>query len=370
MKIAMIGQKGVVVGDRGGGIEVHVAEVSKRLAKLGHQVTVYARAAYDPSRRPSYFGVRVLYLPTIYRKNLEAIVHTFLSTIHALTQGYDIIHYHGVGPATLSWIPRLFSPQSRVIVTFHSQDKMHGKWGWFARQYLGFGEWAAAKFPHYCISVSHTLQVYVRDVLHRSAIYIPNGAEVKADPGDDLLAGFGLVHGQYVLNVGRVVPQKGIHYLVQSWKKLSTDKKLVIVGAPSFTDAYIADLKKQAASDSRIIFLGFQKGRAKDQLYAGAYLYVHPSEAEGLPLVILEAMSFGIAPLVSDIPPNLEAIHGAGWTFRSTDVDDLTHQLHHLLTHRDDVRSRGELAREIVRTKFNWDTITARIESVYISSRH
>jgi glycosyltransferase involved in cell wall biosynthesis len=247
---------------------------------------------------------------------------------------------------------------------------MHGKWGAFARWYLGLGEWAAAKFPHYCITVSHVLQVYIRDTLHRSAIYIPNGAEVKTDPGDDRLADFGLVTGQYVLNVGRVVPQKGIHYLVQAWKKLSTDKKLVIVGAPSFTDDYIKELKRQAADDPRIIFLGFQKGRVLDQLYANAYLYVHPSEAEGLPLVILEAMSFGIAPLVSDIPPNVEAIHGAGWTFRSTDVDDLRERLHFLLTHHDEVRVRGEQARIIVRDRFNWEAITSRIESVYISSRH
>lgn len=370
MKIAMIGQKGVVVGDRGGGIEVHVAEISRRLVGLGHQVTVYARAAYDPYKKSSYFGARVIFLPTIYRKNIEAIIHTFISTLHAVTQGNDIIHYHGVGPATLAWIPRIFSPKSRVIVTFHSQDKMHGKWGKIAKAYLGFGEWAAAKFPHYCITVSHVLQVYVRDVLRRQAIYIPNGAEIKAGPGSDLLASFGLSSKQYVLNVGRVVPQKGIHFLVAAWKKLETDKKLVIVGAPSFTDAYIKDLKKQAHDDPRIIFLGFQKGRTLDQLYANAYLYVHPSEAEGLPLVILEAMSFGIAPLVSDIPPNVEAIHGAGWTFRSTDVEDLTARLRFLLVDQDEVRSRGELAREIVRTKFNWDIIASRIEGVYISSRH
>lgn len=370
MKIAMIGQKGVVVGDRGGGIEVHVAEISKRLVKLGHEVTIYARALYDPGRQASFFGAVLIYPPTIYRKNFEAIIHTFLATCHAIVQQYDIVHYHGVGPATLSFLIRIFSPRSRVIVTFHSQDRLHGKWGFWARQYLRFGEWAATHFSHYCVTVSHVLQVYIRDQFKREAIYIPNGAQVKDHPGYSELSAFGISPGEYVLNVGRVVPQKGIHYLVSAWKKLETQKKLVIVGAPSYTDNYVEQLKKEAGADPRIIFIGFQTGIALDQLYANAYLYVHPSEAEGLPLVILEAMSFGVAPLVSDIAPNVEAIHGAGWTFHSTDVVDLASELTQLLRTPEQVRERGQSAREIVRTQFNWEAITARLEGVYISSRH
>jgi glycosyltransferase involved in cell wall biosynthesis len=202
MKIAMIGQKGMVLGERGGGIERHVAEISTYLVESGHDVTVYARAKYAPEKPERLRGVHLKFIPTIYSKNLEAIIHTFFSTLHALFQGYDIIHYHGVGPATLSWIPRIFVRKAKTIVTFHSQDQFHQKWSFFARKYLAFGERAAATFPHYCISVSHVIQVYCRDHFNREVVYIPNGATPKDIKEFDELEKFGLEVGGYILNEG------------------------------------------------------------------------------------------------------------------------------------------------------------------------
>lgn len=370
MKIAMIGQKGMVLGKRAGGIERHVAEVATRLVQAGHDVTVYARAKYDVDRPEYVRGVKLKYIWTLYLKHLEAIIHTLICSVHAVFQKYDIVHYHGVGPATLSWIPRLFARNTSVIVTFHARDQFHTKWGFVARRYLAFGERAAVMFPHYCIAVSHIIQVYCRETFDREVVYIPNGADIKDVDGHDALAQFDLKPGEYILNVGRIVPQKGLQFLIKAFKQVETDKKLVFVGSPSFSEKYFKELRDLAKNDARIKFVGFQKGRTLDQLYANAYLFCSPSESEGLPLVVLEAMSFKVAPLVSDIPENLEAIHHTGFTFHNADVEDLRHRLNDLIKHPDMVAERAEEARVVIDVHFNWNEIAKHIEGVYITSRH
>jgi len=370
MKIAFIGQKALGVDSRGGGIERHVTEISTRLVKRGHDVTVYARRAYLPEKPKEFQGVKIVYIPTIYTKNLEAIVHTFFSTVHALTKPYDIYHYHGVGPATLAWIPRLLKPNANVIVTFHSQDRFHKKWGWFARTYLHFGEWASVWFPHACIAVSHVIQVYARNVYKRQIIYIPNGAEVQEVKSDHLLARFGLKSGEYLVNIGRIVPQKGLQYLIGAYQKIETNKKLVIVGTSSFSERYAKEMQRLASGNPNILFLGHQTGELLRQLFGNAYLFVQPSESEGLSIVVLEAMSYGSAVLVSDIPENLEAIKNTGFTFVNRDIDDLAMRLRQLLQHPELVEKMGKDAKEVVRKQFNWEVVTDHIEGVYISMRH
>jgi len=366
----MIGQKSMVLGERAGGIEKHVAELSTHLVTMGHHVTVYARAKYSPEKPKRLHGVRLLFLPTIYSKNIEAILHTFLASIHALFGHYDIIHYHGVGPATLSWVPRLFARKAKVIVTFHSQDQFHQKWGFFARRYLAFGERASTIFPHYCISVSHVIQLYCRETFHREVVYIPNGSTVKHVLDMQELESFDLQPKGYILYVGRLVPQKGLQFLIEAYKHLKTDKKLVIVGAPSFSDEYYKQLRSLAKGNANILFLGFQTSAKLEQLFAHAYVYCQPSESEGLPVVVLESMSFGVAPLVSDIPENLEAMHHSGFSFKNTNVDDLAHQLRFLLRHPEVVQEKGEEAQAVIEIKFNWKRISEQVEGVYITARH
>ncbi|MBU0614412.1 glycosyltransferase family 4 protein [Patescibacteria group bacterium] len=370
MRIAMIGQKGVEVGNRGGGIEVHVVEISKRLVEMGHDVSVYARAQYSPKKPLKYFGVSLIYTPTIYTKRLEAIVHTFLSTMHAVRNQYDVIHYHGVGPSTLSFIPRILAPKVTVINTFHARDQFNRKWGRFARLFLAVGEWTAVRFPHYCIAVSHGIQVYCRDVLNREVVYIPNGANIQVEKKFSELKKLGFKKDDYILTVGRITQAKGLHYLIPAFKQIKTKKQLVIVGAPSFTDEYYEDLRKQAKKDRRVHFVGYQSGDALRQLFAHAHLYVQASEIEGLPLVVLEAMSYGVPPLVSDIPPNLEAIHGAGFTFKTQNTEDLRKQLQDLLDNPKLVKNQSEEAIATIETQFNWDIIADHTEGVYISARH
>jgi glycosyltransferase involved in cell wall biosynthesis len=309
----------------------------------------------------------------VYRKNLEAIVHTFLCTVDALLRPYDVIHYHGVGPSTLAWIPRLLKPKARVVCTFHSQDRFHRKWGTFARLYLWFGEWAACAFPHATIAVSHVIQVYARKRYGRQPIFIPNGAEVQTVAATDRLSEFGLQPGRYILNVGRLVPHKGVHHLIEAFKSLlpTTNPpqpiKLVIVGGAAYTSSYEKWLKELAEEREDIVFLGYQSGEELRQLYAHAYLFVQPSESEGLPLVVLEAMSYGRPALVSDIPENLEAMCHAGFSFANKDADDLADKLRELMAHPEMVAEAAARTQETVRKNFNWEMIAVHTEAVYLS---
>ncbi|MEI6511174.1 MAG: glycosyltransferase family 4 protein [Candidatus Uhrbacteria bacterium] len=383
MRIAMIGQKGFEIGQRGGGIEQHVRALSLYLGRRGHEVTVYARRRYDRAEKAEGAerpGVDVRFVPTIYRKNLEAIVHTFLCTVDALLRDYDIIHYHGVGPATLAWIPRLLKPKTRVVVTFHSQDQFHAKWGLFARKYLEFGEWAACEFPHATLAVSHVIKIYARNRFHKEIIYIPNGAEVQNVTATDEIKTFGLVAGKYVLNVGRLVPHKGIHTLIEGWKMakgaggswgaLGADGwKLVIVGAATYTSDYEKKLRASIEGRDDILMLGYQSGESLRQLFAHAYLYVQPSESEGLPVVVLEAMSYGRPVLVSDIPENLEAMKNAGFSFENKNVDDLAKKLGDLIAHPEIVAEAAKSTQEVVLKHFNWEIIAVHTEAVYLSIR-
>ncbi|MBI2476732.1 glycosyltransferase family 4 protein, partial [Candidatus Uhrbacteria bacterium] len=328
MRVVHIGQKSFVMGERGGGVEKHVAELASRLVRLGNDVTVYARPRYTVEHPRYKDGVRIRYIPTLNTKHLEAIVHVFLSTVDALFRRVDVFHYQGVGPALLCWIPRLVCPRATVIVTFHAQDRYHQKWGWIARRILHFGEWMSCNIPHATITVSHVLQVLCRDVYHVETIFIPNGAVTEQVTSTAHIFREGLKKQGYVLYVGRLMPVKGVHHLLRAFRGVETDKALVIIGAPSTgEEKYLEFLTRLAQGDSRIRMLGFRAPQEITEFYAHSYLYCQPSESEGMPLAVIEAMGQGVAVLASDIPGNLEAIHYAGFTFENKNEDDLRVQL-------------------------------------------
>lgn len=365
MKIAFIGQKGIPT--QYGGIERHIEELSVRLAKAGHKVFVYSRPNYSNPNKKSYKGVNLISLPSIPTKNLDAISHTFLASIHALFQGFDIIHYHGVGPSTLSFIPRIFKPKIKVVTTFHCRDKFHQKWGKLAQLYLGFGEFATCKFPHKTIAVSRNIKKFCEKKFNIDALYIPNGVFTKNVLGNEKIKKFGLGKENYILTVARLVKHKGIHYLIKAYKNIKTDKKLVIVGDSSHTENYVEYLKKLAKNNPNIIFCGFQKGETLAQLFKNAYIYIHPSEAEGLPITVLEALSYGKCALVSDIPENLEAIDNFGFTFKNKSVKDLQNKLQYLLNHSQEVKKIAKETKNYVGKNYNWDDITLETISLYES---
>ncbi|HSD12098.1 MAG TPA: glycosyltransferase family 4 protein [Patescibacteria group bacterium] len=370
MKIAMIGQKGIPT--RFGGIERHVEALAVRLGRKGHDVLVYTRAWYAaPSRRFSP-GVRTIATPTIKTKNLDAIVHTFTSTIHAIRSNVDVIHYHGVGPSLLAWIPRVFAPRIKVVATFHCVDRNHQKWGFVARTMLGLGERAACTFTHETIAVSKTLQSYCMNRFGRDVKYVPNGIEAPGRSGTDVLAKFGLKKDGYIIMVSRLVRHKGAHHLIEAYTRLqkrglTRGKKLVIVGDSAFTDDYVAELKKMAAGNRDILFTGYLKGKALDQVFAGAYAVVHPSESEGLPIAVLEAMSYGKTVLASDIPENMEVVRDHGMSFRNRSVPDLARKLRVLLDSPALAAEKGAAAKAFVIENYHWDDVAKGVDHVYAS---
>lgn len=367
MKIAIIGQKGIPM--KFGGIEKHVERLAVGLAQKGHEVYAYTRPWYTPESKKKYHGVNLISIKSIHTKNLDAISHTFLASLDVLRKDYDIVHYHGVGPALLAWIPKWFKPKTKVIVTFHCVDRFHQKWGIIARMALWLGEYFACKFADETITVSKVLQMYCKEKYHADTIYIPNGVDVVKKLEPRLIKEkFGLQGNDYLLFMSRLVRHKGTHYLIDAYNQLQTDKKLVIAGGSAFTDDYVKELKNKAKGNPNIIFTGNIEGGSQlwGELYSNPYVFVHPSEAEGLPIVILEAMGFGNTVLASDINENLEIIaDGRGFSFINKDVNDLKNKLQYLLDCPELVKEQGEDAREYVVKFYNWHNIVDSVEAVY-----
>ena len=370
MKIAFIGQKGIPA--RSGGIERHVEELSSRLAGLDNEVFVYSRKRYTEYSGEKYRGVNLIYLPSVPTKNLDAISHTFLATLDALRRDFDIIHYHGVGPSTMSFIPRILKRKTKVVATFHCRDQFHQKWGLAARSYLKFGELAAAKFPHQTIAVSGVIKDLCADKYKSRVERIPNGVAINNYQGSETIKKFDLKPNSYILTCARLVRHKGVHNLIKAFIKVKEgdsgdlrNLKLAVVGDSAYTDDYVKYLRKLADGREDIVFTGFQTGKNLTQLFSNAYVYAHPSEAEGLPITVLEAMKYGKTVLVSNIPENIEAFAGHGYMFKNKDSHDLANKLKLLLANPKLVETTGTKARQYVTENYNWENIVDNTTNLY-----
>lgn len=372
MKIYMIGQKGMPAVF--GGVERHVHELSVRLVKAGHDVTVYARKWYSPATPAEFAGVKIKYLPTLHTKHLDTIIHAFLATIAAIKNKPDIIHYHGVGPSLVSWIPKIFSPQTRVVTTFHSMDRKHEKWGWFARLILKFGEWTACNFADQTIAVSKTIQQYCRDVYDIEAVFIPNGVPLyRKEATTNLLEKWLLKKNQYIIMLSRLIPHKGAHYLIKAFNELCLGQpkimegyKLAIVGDGYFTNDYVDHLKDLAKDNPQIVFTGFQTDKTLAQLLSHAKLMVHPSDNEGTPLTVLEGMSYNLPVLLSDIPEHLELVKDRKYLFVHGDISDLIAKLYAVLTtDSQSLAMAGEFNKNLVKEEYDWDSIIKKTSQLY-----
>lgn len=368
----MIGQKGLPA--QFGGIETHVSELSTRLVRLGHQVTVYGRTWYVPRGTTAVNGIRIVRLPSVPTKTMDAASATILSVLHAVTLVRpDVYHFHGVGPALFSWIPRIFAPRATVVTTFHSIDRTHEKWGWFARFMLRLGERAAFAFADETITVSKTLTKYAEKEYGRRASYIPNGiTPVRTSVDPLLLSPFGLEPFDYIAMVSRLVPHKGAHTLIAAWQRarasapeLMKNLKLAIVGGSAFTDEYVRKLKMMSAHDSSIVMTGYQRGETLDALFAGARFMVHPSVSEGLPIAVLEEMSYGKAVIAADIPETMEVVSEYGIPFPAGDIEALSESIIDLAADPMQAAAIGHAARTFVEDEYHWDDIAHDVIDVY-----
>lgn len=358
VRVAFIGGRGLV--SKYSGIESYYEQAGLELARLGHQVTVYCRDYFTPAIGTRN-GMRVRRLPTIRTKHLETLVHTLLSTLQVMTSDNDVVHYHCLGPALFSFLPRLVG--KKTVVTVQGLDWQRAKWGRIAAAVLRCGERAAVAFPNATMVVSKMLQKHYREGYGRETIYVPNGANRIQRPAVEYLREQDLLPDNYVLFLGRLSPEKNCHLLIEAFEKVRTDMKLVLAGGSSHTDAYVTNLRAHASE--RVRFLPWVSGSDLEQLLAGAALFVLPSAMEGLSLALLDAMAAGVCVLTSDIPENREVVDGAGFTFRSGDGEELERMLDVLIRNPELRRQAGIRERDRIEKQYLWPEIALAIENVY-----
>jgi glycosyltransferase involved in cell wall biosynthesis len=302
----MIGQRGLPATY--GGIEHHVEEIGRRLVERGHQVTVYCRTNYVARSTPEYHGITLRHLPTVGTKHLDAVMHSALSTVAALPAGYDIVHYHALGPGVMAPLPRYLS-RAKVVLTVHGLDHQRAKWGSASKAALRAAAWMSGHVPDATVVVGRFLSDYYRHTYGRDTVYIPNGvAEPTWQPARQIVDQYGLESGSYLLFLGRLVPEKAPDVLIRAFRRLSGDHRLVIAGGSSFTTGYVAELHELAKADERVLFTGYVFGDPLAELYSNAAGFVLPSYLEGLPLTLLEAASYGTPVIASSIPPHVEVL--------------------------------------------------------------
>lgn len=373
MRIAMIGHKRIP--SREGGVEVVVEELSVRMAALGHQVDAYNRFGHHVSGkkydqeygwkgRKFYKGVRVYIVPTFRRSSLNAIVYSFFATVMALFHRYDVLHYHAEGPCAMLWIPKLLG--RKIVVTVHGLDWQRAKWGNFASFVIKFGEKMAAEYADEVIVLSENVKQYFADTYHRQVTYIPNGISRPMPKEAELIrTKYGLEKEGYFLFLARIVPEKGLHYLIEAFGQIQTDKKLVIAGGSSQAMEYMEQIHQMAARDERIIMTDFVQGQMLEELYSNAYAFVLPSDVEGMALTLLEAMSYGNCCLVSDICENTEVTEDKAFSFRKGDVKDLKSKLEYMLANPEIVKEYGSRSVDFICGKYNWDDVVGQTVALY-----
>lgn len=369
MKIAMIGHKRIP--SREGGVEIVVEELSVRLVKQGYRVEAYNRSGYHVSgkeygnsRKKYYNSIRIIVIPTFRNGKLNAIVYSVLATLRALFGGYDVIHYHAEGPCATLFIPKMFG--IRVVATIHGLDWQRAKWGNFASKVLKFGEKMAARYADEVIVLSENVRQYFWDTYQRETRFIPNGIARPNPMGADRIGKeYGLEKDGYLLFLARLVPEKGLHYLIEAYENIETDKKLVIAGGSSHSVEYMKKIQEMASKDKRIIMTGFIQGQVLEELYSNAYLFVLPSDVEGMALSLLEAMSYGNCCLVSDINENLEVVEDKAVSFQKASVPDLKKKLEDLLLHPEKVNEYKQESADFICSKYNWESVVEQTEDLY-----
>ena len=367
--IAMLGQKRIP--SREGGVEVVVEELATRMVKNGNNVTCYNRRGHhvsgkedDARKIKEYKGIRIKTVPTINCRGLAAMSSSVFAAIRAAFGKYDVVHFHAEGPCAMLWLPKLFG--KRCIATIHGLDHMRAKWGKLASTYIMLGEKCAAKHADEIIVLSKGVKDYFKETYNRDTVYIPNGVnrpEIKGT--NEIEEKWGLKKDSYILYLGRLVPEKGIKYLVEAFKDVKTDKKLVIAGGSSDTDEFSNELKEMAGDDERIIFTGFVQGEPLDELYGNAYIYTLPSDLEGMPLSLLEAMSYGNCCLVSDIEECTSVVEDRAIVFEKSNVEDLRKKLQEACDDNEIVENYKKNAADFICEKYSWDDVVEKTMELY-----
>jgi len=361
LKIAIIGTRGIPA--RYGGFETCVDEVSTRLARRGHDVSVYCRKSNYDYTEAYYNGIRLVVLPSVKSKSLDTLSHSGLSTLHLLMSRWDVVHVYGLGNAVFLVLLKLFG--FSTVISIDGLEQNRRKWGAFAKMWFRFSEFIVRRFADKVIADSNVIRKYYHEKHSVESAYIPYGAYVDVASNGDRLNEPDLVRGEYILFVGRLAPEKGVHYLIEAFRNVKTRMKLVIVGDDPYNSKYVESLKRN--DDSRILFLGYVYGKRYADLCKNCYVYVQPSELEGTSPALLGAMGYGCCVVVNGIDENIETIGDAGISYKKNDVEDLTNKLQHLIDNPDITERYRKLAGGRIKSHYNWDRISDDIENLFTS---
>lgn len=369
MRICMLGHKRIP--SREGGIEIVVEELATRMVRLGHDVTCYNRGghhvsgkAVDENQKTTYKGMKLKTVFTIDKRGIAAMSSSFFGATKAALGRFDVVHFHAEGPCAMLWIPKLFG--KRCVATIHGLDHQRAKWGKIARTYIMLGEKCAAKYADEIIVLSEGVRKYFKETYNRETVFISNGVNRPiVREADWIVEKYGLKKDEYILFLGRIVPEKGVQYLIEAYKDVQTDKKLVIAGGASDSDSFYREMKKLAKEDERIIFTGFVQEQVLDELYSNAYAYTLPSDLEGMPLSLLEAMSYGNCCLVSDIEECAAVVEDKAIVFKKSDVNDLREKLQMICDDEKLVLNYKINAAEYICNKYKWDVVTEKTLELY-----
>ena len=360
MKIAYIMLKGLPLG---GGVEKYTEEIGARLVERGHEVVVYTQRNFG-TRDGYYRGMKIKTVPTLNMRGFDKLLATlYASIMQAFEPNVDIVHFHGLGSAYAGLFPRLM--KRRVVMQGHGIEWMRSRWSPAVRLLLKCMEKIAMRFTEGLTVVSKVQQDYLKETYGRESIVIRNGVNLPCELSPSRISGLGLEGQKYILFAARLVEEKGAHYLIDAFRAIETDMKLVIAGDAKHEEVYKGKLKKLAGDDPRILFPGFVHGELLSELFSNAYLFVLPSDLEGLPIALLEAMSYGNCCLVSDIQENLEALEGNGFTFRQGNVESLREELRRLILSPEIVAEIRPKAKDYVLAEYTWDKVCDRVENFY-----
>lgn len=362
MRIAYVAVKGMPVG---GGVEKVTEELGSRLVQRGHDVIVYSSRDYGTSDG-MYKGMRIKTVPSVNTKTLHKLSICFNAIRDIIVnRTADIVHVHAIGPSVFSLLPRLFGIPT--IVQTHGVEWKRDKWRFWGKTFLKLADLSVVLFPSRGTSVSRVQRDYFRRNFRHELAYIPNGVSETERQEAAWILEQGLLPGRYLLFAARLVEEKGAHFLIEAFRKLDTDMKLVVAGDAAHAEEYKRRLRRLAGDDPRILFPGFVTGDRLAELFSNAWLFCLPSTIEGLPIALLEAMNFGNCCLASDIPENQEALEEHGFTFRSRDVGDLHRMLAFLLAHPEQVTAKKGAALSHVRRHYSWERVTDQMEHLYRS---
>lgn len=375
LHIAMLGHK--VVPSRRGGIELVLTTLAPLLVKKGYQVTCFNRAGdkveneYIGTVKDGFYqGVKLITVPAVRKRGLSAVTASFFAALKAALGNYDIVHFHAEGSCAMLWIPKLFG--KKCVATIHGLDWQRDKWqGGFGAKYIRWGEKCLAKYADMVIVLSKGVQEYFRETYGRETVFIPNGVNKPVHREPDIITQkYGLQGRDYILLLSRLTAEKGVHYLIEAYQRLqqenpNIEKKLVIAGAESDTHEYWEQLQKMAVGNPNIIFTGFVSGKLLEELYSNAYLHCIPSNLEGMPLGLLEAMSYGNAIIGSDIAEIADVVEDKAILFSKGDINDLRDKIKYLLDNPEKVVRMREASAEYILQKYNWADVATKTVKIY-----